>query len=127
MLNSVSQNFWTHFKTASHQGQCLMRQCPTRSCCMATAKVYRGPHRICFILITGGFYFYFGLSSRRFLLEAHWLWSGFKSFEKVTFILKPDRMKFETFNVHGTCIIFSAFCNFNFQLVEVVPQFSIQE
>ena len=51
-------------------------------------------------------------------------WSGFKNLKNITFIHKPDQSKNDTFIVPAPCI-FSAFCNFNFQLVQVVPHFLV--
>ena len=72
------------------------------------------------------------VSRTDYLLEAskanaHWLLSGFKNFEISTFIYKPDRMKNETFSVPGPCrsVHFLSFCNFDFQLAHIAPQFLV--
>ena len=51
--------------------------------------------------------------------------SGFKNFEKSTFIYEPDRMKNEMFSVRGQSVQFLSFCIFNFQLAQIAPQFLV--
>ena len=71
---------------------------------------------------------YFGVNSRSFYRSNLWCplaqWSGFKNLKNITIIYKPDQLKNKTFIVPPPCI-FSAFCNFNFQLVQVVAHFLV--